>query len=140
MFNKPFEKRLASWREFREKLEESEDPFRDVIDFYSVAPRTNYNADPWDKNTWPSPWELVEWNEYCPFTTVLGMCYSLQLTDRFKDSQFEIHIGIDREQAETCYFLHVNDNIIGWDTSNESTRKMSSTFSPQMVHPMPNLQ
>lgn len=137
MFNKPFEKRLASWKEFREMLEESEDPLREALEFYTTAPKVNIQADPWDQATWPSPWELVEWNEYCPFTTVLGVCYSLQLTDRFKDSEFEIHIGIDKNKAETCYFLRVDKDVIGWDFSYESVRKIPRSFSPQMVYPMP---
>jgi len=141
MFTKPkFEQRMALWLEFRESLEESEDPFRTALDFYNQAPLVNLNADPWDQDTWPTPWELVEWNQYCPFTTVLGICYSLQLTDRFKGSSFEIHIGIDRNTSTTYYLLYVGDTIIGWDSMQIDQLEITEDFESQMTYRMPPLQ
>ena len=47
--------------------------------------------DPWDQNTWLGPWQLVEKNLYTEMCITLGICYSLQLTERFSSSDFEIH-------------------------------------------------
>ena len=45
------------------------------------------------------------------------MCYSLQLTDRFKGTKFEIHIGINKTKSEHYYFLVVGDRVLGFDYS-----------------------
>ena len=114
MFGKKYEDRLLEWSEFRQSLEHAQDPIKDVIEFYNVAPTVSIHTDPWDKTTWPDPWELLEENQYCDFCRVLGMCYSLQLTDRFNHVPFEIHIVIDNEKSATYYLLHVGESVIGY--------------------------
>ena len=110
-----YEDRLASWQEFRESLETVDNPLQSVLDYYDQAPRVSINTDPWDNATWPDPWELIHENQYCKFCTVLGICYSLQLTERFKGSNFEIHIGIDRKKSRTVFLLMIDDIVIGWN-------------------------
>ena len=117
MFDKSYEDRLAVWREFREDLETTFDPLQKVIDFYNQAPRVSIHTDPWDENTWPSPWELINENQYCDFTRVLGMCYSLQLTERFKHSKFEIHISTENNLGY-LYLLFIDNFVIGWDDNS----------------------
>jgi hypothetical protein len=114
MFGKKYEDRLLEWSEFRQSLEHAHDPIKDVIEFYNVAPTVSIHTDPWDKTTWPDPWELLEENQYCDFCRVLGMCYSLQLTDRFNHVPFEIHIVIDNKKSSTYYLLHVGNLVIGY--------------------------
>lgn len=114
MFNKPYEDRLNLWREFRESLEQDSDPITTAIEFYNRAPKVTLNADPWDKSTWPNPWELLQDNEYCDFTRVLGICYSLQLTDCFKGSKFEIHIYTDNKKGY-IFLLFIDNHVIGWE-------------------------
>jgi len=112
MFDLSYEPRMESWRTFREEIETVDDPYQSVIDLYKTAPTVSIHTDPWDNSTWPSPWELIYENQYCPFCRVLGQCYSLQLTERFKDSAFEIHIGIDKKKSETLYMLAIDDIYI----------------------------
>lgn len=113
MFGKNYDQRLLAWSDFRNKLETSNDPIQDAIDFYNAAPTVSIHTDPWDKSTWPSPWELIQENQYCEFCRVLGLCYSLQLTERFSGDQFEIHIVIDSKNSATHYLLHVGNIVIG---------------------------
>lgn len=112
MFEKNADQRLVLWSEFRKKLETSTDPIQEAIDFYSHAPMVSIHTDPWDESTWPTPWELVQENQYCDFCIVLGLCYSLQLTDRFSGTNFEIHIIIDSKNSATKYLLVVGDSMI----------------------------
>jgi hypothetical protein len=108
--------RLKIWNQLRSQLEESTDSFGDLQRFYRNAPLVSMAADPYDKQTWPDPWEQVEENIYCPFTVVLAMFYSLQLSRRFCDSRFEIHIGTDAKREQVIYCLIVDGNKIGlWD-------------------------
>ena len=83
MFDKTYEDRLLAWSKFRQGLETSTDPIQDVIDNYNTAPTVSIHTDPWNQDSWPSPWQLILENQYCEFSRVLGMCYSLQLTERF---------------------------------------------------------
>lgn len=141
MFEKNFDQRLSLWREFREKLEISATPFQDVLDFYSRAPTVSIHTDAWDETTWPDPWQLLEENQYCDFCIVLGMCYSLQLTDRFSGSSFEIHIGIDKEKTANFYFLVVDKSVLGYYNKEQlRSETMPKNIESQRVYTMPHRQ
>jgi hypothetical protein len=141
MFDKTYEDRLASWRDFRDSLEEHSDPLQAVISKYNEAPHVNiYFTDPWDQTTWPTPWQLIDENQYCEFNRVLGMCYSLQLTDRFKGSSFEIHISTDNALTQV-YLLFINNNVLGWDeTKYVHKDTLPKDLVSQKVYDMPPLQ
>ena len=115
MFNLSYEQRLKTWSQFREELEQSQDPLQDVIDFYKPFPLVSIHTDPYTQSTWPDPWELLHENEYCDYCIILAMCYTLQLTDRFSGDTFEIHIGIDKENTTHYYLLVVGDRVLGFD-------------------------
>ena len=135
-----YEDRLAAWQEFRDSIESADEPLQYVLDYYDQAPRVSINTDPWDESTWPGPWELIHENQYCTFCTVLGMCYSLQLTERFKDCNFEIHIGIDRERSRTVFLLMINDIVIGWNEGLIKRSELSTALQIEKIYPMPPLQ
>ena len=65
MFDKNYDQRLVAWSHFRKSLESSNDPFKDTLDFYNKAPTVSIHTDPYDKTTWPTPWELLQENMYC---------------------------------------------------------------------------
>jgi len=135
-----YEERLTSWNQFRQTLETEDDPIQASLDFYNQAPMVSINTDPWDEATWPDPWELVFENQYCSFCSVLGVCYSLQLTERFKESNFEIHIGIDREKSHTVYLLLVDDIVIMWNDGTATKTELSETLQVEKKYVMPKLQ
>jgi len=135
-----YEQRLSEWSAFRETLEVSDDPLQDVIDYYNKIPTVSINTDPYTPSTWPSPWELVNENMYCDFCRVLGMCYSLQLTDRFSREKFEIHIGINNEKSEHYYLLVVGDRVLGFNsTAHVHVDQALKDLEPQQKHHMPHL-
>jgi len=142
MFDKNFEDRLVTWAAFRQELESHPEPFQAVIDYYNKAPLVSIYTDPWDKTTWPDPWQLVEENKYCEFGIVLGMCYSLQLTERFKHSKFEIHICIDRANSDLLYLLIIDDeHVLGYDRYETVTKdQLPETLEPQQTYAMPPIQ
>ena len=135
-----YEQRLSEWSTFRDTLETSNDPLQDVIDYYRKIPTVSINTDPYTPSTWPSPWELVNDNMYCDFCRVLGMCYSLQLTDRFSREKFEIHIGIDNKRSEHYYLLVVGDRVLGSNsTAHVHVDQALKDLEPQQKHHMPHL-
>jgi len=141
MFCKKYEDRLLAWSEFRQNLETSNNPIQDVIDLYNTAPTVSIHTDPWDNSMWPTPWELVKENQYCEFCTVLGMCYSLQLTERFSQDQFEIHIVIDRKNSSTHYLLYVGKTLIEHPNGVQDNAKfLPEHFEIKKKYSMPKLQ
>jgi hypothetical protein len=115
MFDKKYEDRLQAWADFRSVLEDSDDPIQDVIDYYNRAPLSSISVDPYDEEYWPDPWALIYHNDYCEFAIILGIAYTLQLTTRFSNSCFEIHICTDIKRSEVKYLLTVDNKIIGYD-------------------------
>ena len=137
MFEKnTYEERLQVWHDFRNTLENSDDPIQDVLDFYNCSPRVSIHTDPWTKDMWPNPWELVKENQYCQFTKLLGICYTLQLTERFSSSNFEIHIGVVNETSTTYYLLIVDDIVINLEENYVDRSKIPDNFISQMVYNM----
>ena len=114
MPNKKFEERLRQWREFRDSLETTKDPIQATLDYYSLVPTVTMQTDPYDKDRWPTPWELLEENIYCPFVKILAICYTLQLTDCLSHHDFEIHITLDANN-NVLYLLFVGDRVIGFE-------------------------
>ena len=140
MFVEDYSLRLQAWHDFRSNLESHADPFQHVIDMYQSVPQVSIHTDAWDQKTWPQPWELISENQYCAFCTVLGMCYSLQLTDRFKEASAEIHICIDRENNELYYLLIIEDRIIGYEPDTHIAKSdLPENIISQRVYHMSGL-
>ena len=113
--SKSFEDRLFFWSEFRDRVKNENDPIRATISLYSQAPWVSIHTDPYDRSTWPNPWELIQENQYCDFCKLLGICYTLQLSDCFSDEEFEIHIQRSDETGELYYLLFVGNRVVGYD-------------------------
>ena len=114
IFFEGFETRISKWRSFREELETHSDPIQATIDFWNKAPISSLSCDPFDQSTWLDPWNLLEDNHYCEFSKILAIHYTLALTDKFRDSYFEIQIVNDRDAHELKYLLFVDDYVIGY--------------------------
>lgn len=141
MFDKKYEDRLRAWADFRSQLENSDDPIQDVINFYNRAPLVNIQVDPYDQTTWLDPWTLIYENRYCNFAIILGIAYTLQLTARFSNSNFEIHICTDKEKSEVKYLLFVDDTVIGYHrTLYIDKSSLPQNLIIEKVYPLSALQ
>jgi hypothetical protein len=136
MFDKNFYGRIEAWRELRDQVETSNNPFDLVKSFWNKAPLVNFATDPYDKSTWPDPWEMILQNEYCDFMKVLASFYTLQLTERFSQSHFEIHIVLDDKESRMKYFLLVDNQPFGYYNDTSIDKKDISIFSSQVRHVM----
>ena len=141
MLYEDYDIKLSRWTNFRNELETSISPFEDVLTYYNTKKRCKLRTNPWDQANWPTPWELLEVNKYCDFTLTLASCYTLQLTDRFKDFEFEIHISIDKVNEELLYPLHVDKKILcyNYDGVIQKTDLPTAIIS-QRIYKMPRLQ
>ena len=141
MKQKTYEDRLVEWSNFRNSLENSQDPIQDVIDYYNQIPVVSIHTDPYNKDMWPNPWELIYENEYCEYCILLGMCYTLQLTDRFSREDFEIHITLDENKSQHYYLLYVQGRVLGYEKNNHvNVNQIKETLISQCVYQMPRRQ
>jgi hypothetical protein len=104
MFTLSTEDRLSSWADHRASLEDSSDPLIAAFDFWSHAPFIPYNRniDPYNQNSWPTPWEIIAENKYDDFTRSLMLAYTIKYTQRFKNSVIQVHTLVDNSRS-ICY-------------------------------------
>jgi hypothetical protein len=133
------QQQLSAWYELRQQLEESDDPLNDVVRFFSKFPQVKFYTDPYEPSTWPTPWELISENEYCRFNQILGICYTLQLTERFKNSQPKINVSIDTVNKTVYYLLFVEDKVYGYDEDWIDASKLPKSLKEQKIYPMKQL-
>ena len=55
----------------------------------SQEPKTK--TDEYKSDTWLEPWQLIERNEYNEFDLSLLLCYTIMITEQFKDRRIVIH-------------------------------------------------
>ena len=111
MFNLHGTDRLTAWRDFRNKLETSGTPLEDVANLWSRAPFVSAFLNPKDPKTWPDPWHLVLDSRWDDLAIVLGMLYTIKLTDRFKDAQLDIQ-SFTAKDGSPQYILVVNNKHV----------------------------
>lgn len=114
MFEKNIDDRLSAWAEFRRSLETATEPFEAVIDFWKAAPFIPYNnkLDPYNKRSWPSPWEIIVDNKYDDFTKAVMMAYSIKLTNRFKNNSITVKTVVDKHRAVNYNLVCVDDEWV----------------------------
>jgi hypothetical protein len=108
VFDASSNERLAKWKQFRDTLENSNSPLEDVAEFWSHAPFVSNFLDPQNPNSWPDPWHLIIDGRFDDLAIALGMLYTLQLTQRFIGSQFEIHMSIVSQNKSPNYWLVID--------------------------------
>jgi hypothetical protein len=112
VFNSSSNERLAEWKRFRDTLETSNNPLEEVAELWSHAPFVSDFLDPQDSNSWPDPWHLILDGRFDDLAIVLGIMYTLQLTQRFMTSHFEIHMSIVSQNKSPNYWLVVDGKYV----------------------------
>lgn len=113
-----FENRLESWVNFRRDLKDTDSSIKKTIDLYQSLPLHTLQVDPWNRSSWPDPWELLENNCYCAFTIVLGIVYTLKLLPLFQHHMFKIHVS-QNTNGQLEYGFSINDTM--YLTKNNQT-------------------
>ena len=107
--------RLAAWKTFRDSLENSDQPLEEVAEFWSQAPFVSPYLDPKNPKEWPDPWHLILDLRLDDLAIALGMYYTLKLTRRFMNSDYEIHMSIAENKKNKNYALIVDRMyILNW--------------------------
>lgn len=124
--------RLTYWKNFREKLETSNQPFQDTLDLWKYAPFVSNYINPKKVLEWPDPWHLVLDNKYDSLATSLGILYTLKLTRRFMESPFEIHMSIN-DSRDLKYFLIIENHVLNYDYGVVSMFSESENYNSEIV-------
>jgi hypothetical protein len=132
--------RIAAWKEFRDKLENSDNPLKDVADLWSNAPFVGAYLDPKNPSEWPDPWHLILDLRLDDLAIALGMLYTIKLTRRFMDIDCEIHMSMLPDKKDPNYFVVVDNkhvlnleykNVVGIEKlQNLKTSLIWSNFKP----------
>ena len=112
MFNLHGNDRLAEWKRFRNQIEVSSCPLQDVANLWSTAPFVPNYLNPYDNNHWPDPWRLILDGRFDNLAICLGMLYTLQLTQRFMHSQYEIHMSNIPKMKDPAFYLSIDRSFI----------------------------
>jgi hypothetical protein len=106
--------RLTEWKKIRNEIEVVEDPYQTVSDLWSRAPFVNQFLDPHKPNSWPDPWRLILDDRYDDLAITLGMLYTFKLTQRFTDTECQIHMSVPGEIKITRFFLLIDNLVLNY--------------------------
>ena len=100
LFQSSYEKRVSAWRTLRNSSKSDNNFIENVLKVYQNCPFTKTTTDYYKLNTWPTPWQLLEKNDYSFFDKVLAIAYTIKLTERFNKKNISIIKVINKEEAQ----------------------------------------
>jgi hypothetical protein len=126
--------RLTKWKQFRDSIELSNSPFEDVANFWSHAPFVSPYLPPSNPDSWPDPWQLIAVGRFDELAIVIGMLYTIKLTQRFIDSKCEIHTTILSKEKEPIYMLIIdNQQVINFEYRTVSSIKVLENIETILI-------
>ena len=134
MFDLHGNERLTKWKQFRDSIELSNSPFEDVANFWSHAPFVSPYLPPSNPDSWPDPWQLIAVGRFDELAIVIGMLYTIKLTQRFMDSKCEIHTTILSKEKEPIYMLIIdNQHVINFEYRTVSSIKVLENIETSLI-------
>ena len=112
------DERITQWREFRNTLEECNKPFHRTLEFWEKAPVTIKYLNQHNSQEWPTPWELLKENRFCPVAIPLMIGWTLKLTTRFTEVPVLIKISIDIKSQRYYNLVEVENTIIDYENNS----------------------
>ena len=112
------EERITQWRNFRNTLEECKDPFQRTLEFWQQAPTTEKYLNQFNSQEWPTPWELLKENRFCPVGIPLMIGWTLKLTTRFTNVPVLIKISIDHNTKRYYNLVTVENTIVDYENNS----------------------
>lgn len=110
--------RISQWRSFRNTLEDCKDPFRRTLEFWHQAPTTQKYLNQYNSQEWPTPWEILKENRFCPVAIPLMIGWTLKLTTRFSKQPVLIKISIDHLSQRYYNLVEVDNTIIDYENNS----------------------
>ena len=112
------EERITQWRDFRNTLEDCKDPFTKTLEFWNKAPRIDKYINQYNSQEWPTPWEVLKENRFCPVAIPLMIGWTMKLTTRFIKVPVLIKISIDIRTQRYYNLVQVENTIIDYENNS----------------------
>ena len=117
------DERLTSWREFRIELQSHYDLYKAdgtesdtvilldclkaVSTWWEQAPIVSVAMDPFDTESWPSVWEILDQGECCKYSRGLAMAYNLHYMNT------DVNVTLDRVRDHITHDEYMIANYDG---------------------------
>ena len=105
MLGNKLEDKIKVWKDLRNRLEDHPRPFDMLVQFTNKLHVSSKKVNAFDPDSKIEPWHLIEKNEFTEYEIAQLIAYTLQLTDRFCDSNIEIHISKDTKKDNLVYLV-----------------------------------
>jgi hypothetical protein len=140
MYELKFEDKVKVWKDLRDELESSAQPFELLSKFVKDLPRSSRKTNAWDPNSVAEPWHLIENSSFTEYEIALLYAYTLQLTDRFSKAKVEIHISKDINKDVNMYLVYLDGSIVlGYNEEVSSSNSIPQSIVSQKVIQLPPL-
>jgi hypothetical protein len=109
MFKSSSSERFSRWKSFRREIDalSIDSAIIETVEFWKSCPFIPFYLQPEDNNLWPDPWQLIEENYYCDLAKVLGIVYTLHLTQHGKELHPEIRVYYDPSTRHTYHIAYL---------------------------------
>ena len=140
MLGNKLEDKIKVWKDLRNKLEDHPRPFDMLVQFTNKLHVSSKKVNAFDPDSKIEPWHLIEKNEFSEYEIAQLMAYTLQLTDRFCDSNIEIHISKDTKKDNLVYLVYLDKGIIlGYYNEAITVDELPKHFVSQKIYKLPPL-
>ena len=140
MYELKFEDKVKVWKDLRDELESSAQPFELLSKFVKDLPRSSRKTNAWDPNSVAEPWHLIENSSFTEYEIALLYAYTLQLTDRFSKAKVEIHISKDINKDVNMYLVYLDGSIVlGYNNEVFTSNLIPEGIVSQKVIQLPPL-
>ncbi len=140
MYELKFEDKVKVWKDLRDELESSAQPFELLSKFVKDLPRSSRKTNAWDPNSVAEPWHLIENSSFTEYEIALLYAYTLQLTDRFSKAKVEIHISKDIDKDVNMYLVYLDGSIVlGYNNEVFTSNLIPEGIVSQKVIQLPPL-
>jgi hypothetical protein len=114
MKDQVIEDSFSVWAQFRHSLENSPDALADIASFWSETKLIpfNHSVDPYNPNSWPNPWAIIDEGRYDDLTLAIMLGYTIKLTEQFKNSYVEIRILVDSTRTRLYNLVYVDNTYV----------------------------
>lgn len=113
------EGKLLKWKELRNLLEQCDfnkkEVCRVVSTFWKYVPRYERRIDYYTPSSWPSPWEILEYDLLCNSGVSLMMYYTLRLVH----VNYDLDLYVINDESSEFLVLDVDSELLlNFDTND----------------------
>ena len=140
MLGNKLEDKIKVWKDLRNRLEDHPRPFDMLVQFTNKLHVSSKKVNAFDPDSKIEPWHLIEKNEFTEYEIAQLIAYTLQITDRFCDSNIEIHISKDTKKDNLVYLVYLDKGIIlGYYNEAITVDELPKHIVSQKIYRLPPL-